>query len=192
MDDILLNVESKERRYAHLRNGSLHDLVVERRKSRQLSGNIYRGRVTNILHNIQSAFIDINEGDNGFIHISDIVENTKKFEDIFEMEFDSEDDSNGFEGFEAVTGAAQGGWGLYNHEVGDDNHSEYDNTVLKSDQGRVGATNSRGGRNSPGNSSDYQSDNSSVYSSYSAFDNESSSVVLSEYDDSHSDEDEIE
>lgn len=88
MHEILLNVESKEIRYAHLKNGQLHDLIVERKKERQLTGNIYRGRVTNILHNIQSAFIDINEGENGFIHISDIIENTKKFEQVYDMDFD--------------------------------------------------------------------------------------------------------
>lgn len=88
MNEILLNVESKETRYAHLYHGSLHDLIVDRKKSRQITGNIYRGRVTNILHNIQSAFIDINEGENGFIHISDILENTKKFEEMFDMDFD--------------------------------------------------------------------------------------------------------
>src|SRR5271168_5215019 len=88
MQEILLNVESKEIRYAHLKNGLLYDLVVERKKERQLTGNIYRGRVTNILHNIQSAFIDINEGENGFIHISDIIENTKKFEQVYDMDFD--------------------------------------------------------------------------------------------------------
>ena len=88
MHEILLNIESKETRYALMRNGILHDLVVERKKERQLTGNIYRGRVRNILHNIQSAFIDINEGDNGFIHISDIIENTKKFEQLFDMDFD--------------------------------------------------------------------------------------------------------
>lgn len=88
MHEILLNIESKETRYALLRNGELRDLIVERRKERQLTGNIYRGRVKNILHNIQSAFIDINEGENGFIHISDIIENTKKFEQLFDMDFD--------------------------------------------------------------------------------------------------------
>ncbi len=90
MDEILLNIESKEIRYAHLRNGQLCDLTVERKKERKLTGNIYRGRVTNILDNIQSAFININEGENGFIHISDIVENTKKFEQVFDMDFDLE------------------------------------------------------------------------------------------------------
>lgn len=88
MQEILLNIETKELRFAHLKNGQLWDLVVERKKARQLTGNIYRGKVTNILHNIQSAFIDIAEGENGFIHISDILENTKKFEEMFEMDFD--------------------------------------------------------------------------------------------------------
>ncbi|MBA3816991.1 MAG: ribonuclease E/G [Parachlamydiaceae bacterium] len=88
MHEILLNIESKEMRYAHLKNGQLYDLIVERKKERQLTGNIYKGHVTNILLNIQSAFIDINEGENGFIHISDIIENTKKFEQVYDMDFD--------------------------------------------------------------------------------------------------------
>ncbi len=93
MEEILLNIESKELRYAHLKHGQLHDLVVERKKNRQLTGNIYRGKVTNILHNIQSAFIDINEGENGFIHISDILENTQKFQEMFDMDFEIEESS---------------------------------------------------------------------------------------------------
>lgn len=88
MKELLLNVESREIRLAHLSNGQLFDLVVERKKKRRLTGNIYRGRVTNILHNIQSAFIDIDESENGFIHITDIIENTKKFEQRFDLDFE--------------------------------------------------------------------------------------------------------
>lgn len=88
MQELLLNVESKEVRCAHLKNGRLYDLIIERKQERQLTGNIYKGRVTNILHNIQSAFIDIKESENGFIHISDILENTKKFESVYDMDFD--------------------------------------------------------------------------------------------------------
>jgi ribonuclease G len=90
MEEILLNVETKETRYAHVRNNQLHDLIIERKKSRQITGNIYRGRVTNILHNIQSAFIDIG-GENGFIHISDILENTQKFQEMFDMDFEMDE-----------------------------------------------------------------------------------------------------
>jgi ribonuclease G len=89
-EEILINVESKETRCAFLHNGVLQDLVIERKNNRQLTGNVYRGRVKNILHNIQSAFIDIDEGENGFIHISDILENTQKFQELFDMDFDLE------------------------------------------------------------------------------------------------------
>ncbi len=89
-EEILINVESKETRCAFLQNGVLQDLVIERKNNRQLTGNVYRGRVKNILHNIQSAFIDIDEGENGFIHISDILENTQKFQELFDMDFDLE------------------------------------------------------------------------------------------------------
>ena len=88
MQEILLNIETKEIRMARLRNGVLQDLVLERKKERQLTGNVYRGRVTNILGNIKSTFVDINESENGFIHISDIVENRKKFEELYEMDFE--------------------------------------------------------------------------------------------------------
>ncbi len=91
--EILINVETKETRCAVLHYGTLQNLIVERSKNKQLSGNIYRGRVTNILRNIQSAFIDINESENGFIHISDIVENTQKFQSMFDMDFDWEYES---------------------------------------------------------------------------------------------------
>ena len=94
MQEILLNIESKEVRCAHLKNGRLYDLIIERKQERQLTGNIYKGRVTNILRNIQSAFIDIDEGENGFIHISDILKNTKKFEQIYDMDFDLDYDSS--------------------------------------------------------------------------------------------------
>lgn len=87
MKEILLNVESRETRLAILINKKLQDLVIEREKSQKISGNIYRGHVINLLENIQSAFIDIGEKENGFIHISDIIENTKKFQRLFDMDF---------------------------------------------------------------------------------------------------------
>jgi ribonuclease G len=88
MKEILLNVESKEIRYAYVKFGILEDLMIERKESKPISGNIYKGKVINILHNIQSAFINMHDNENGFIHISDIIENSKKFEEMFDMDFD--------------------------------------------------------------------------------------------------------
>jgi ribonuclease G len=97
MDEILLNIESKEIRSAHMKNSQLHDLSIARKQDRLQPGNIYRGKVKNLLRNIQSAFIDINEGENGFIHVSDILENTQKFEQIYDMDFDLDFDINALE-----------------------------------------------------------------------------------------------
>jgi ribonuclease G len=91
-NDVLLNVESKEIRYVRLKNGQVIDLTIERKKARQITGNIYRGKVTNVLRNIQSAFIDIGEGENGFIHMSDIVENAKKFEQYFDIDVELDEE----------------------------------------------------------------------------------------------------
>ncbi|HRD55974.1 MAG TPA: Rne/Rng family ribonuclease [Parachlamydiaceae bacterium] len=88
MYEILLNIESKEIRYARLKKGLLDDLIVERKNERQLTGNIYRGEVANVLEGIKSAFININEGENGFIHLSDIEENTEKYKLMYDMDFD--------------------------------------------------------------------------------------------------------
>ncbi len=89
--DILINVESKETRMAIMVHQQLVDFVIERRSFRPITGNIYKGKVTNILANIQSAFIDLGERENGFIHISDIVQNTQKFQEMFDMDFKATD-----------------------------------------------------------------------------------------------------
>lgn len=88
MQEILLNVELGETRFAHLKNGALHNLAIERKNCHQLKGNIYKGQVTNVLSNIQSAFVNIGEGESGFVHLSDIAENTRKLEELFDMDFE--------------------------------------------------------------------------------------------------------
>lgn len=89
MMEILLNVEEQEVRCAHLQNGVLQDLAIERKHSSQLKGNIYKGQVTNVLQNIQSAFVTIGEGESGFVHLADIAENRRKLEEMFDMDVDT-------------------------------------------------------------------------------------------------------
>jgi ribonuclease G len=90
MHEVLLNVESKEIRYAHLKNGQLHDLVYDRKKTRQMKGNIYRGKVINIIPNMESAFVDFSEGGNGFIHLDDLLGNARP-EEMQDVDFDDEE-----------------------------------------------------------------------------------------------------
>ncbi len=48
-------------------DSKLRDFAVERRGEGNLVGNIYRGRVSNVVPGIQAAFIDLNVGKNGFL-----------------------------------------------------------------------------------------------------------------------------
>jgi ribonuclease G len=57
-------------------NGSgmrVAELYVERRGSRSIVGNIYKGVVDNVLPGMEAAFVDIGLERNGFLHVDEIV-----------------------------------------------------------------------------------------------------------------------
>jgi ribonuclease G len=49
------------------------ELYLERRGSRSIVGNIYKGRVDNVLPGLEAAFVDIGLDKNGFLHVDEIV-----------------------------------------------------------------------------------------------------------------------
>jgi ribonuclease G len=49
------------------------ELYVERRGARSIVGNVYKGRVDNVLPGLEAAFVDIGLEKNGFLHADDIV-----------------------------------------------------------------------------------------------------------------------
>src|SRR5205085_677076 len=49
------------------------ELYIERRGSRSIVGNIYKGRVDNVLAGLEAAFVDIGLEKNGFLHVDEIV-----------------------------------------------------------------------------------------------------------------------
>jgi ribonuclease G len=49
------------------------ELYLERRGSRSIVGNIYKGRVDNVLAGLEAAFVDIGLEKNGFLHVDEIV-----------------------------------------------------------------------------------------------------------------------
>jgi ribonuclease G len=46
---------------------------LERRGNRSIVGNIYKGRVDNVLAGLEAAFVDIGLEKNGFLHVDEIV-----------------------------------------------------------------------------------------------------------------------
>jgi ribonuclease G len=49
------------------------ELYIERRGSRSIVGNVYKGQVDNVLDGLEAAFIDIGLEKNAFLHIDEIV-----------------------------------------------------------------------------------------------------------------------
>jgi ribonuclease G len=69
---IIINSEYRERRAALLNNNSLEDLFFERDTYHKIAGNVYRGRVQDVLPGMQAAFVDIGIARNAFIHLNDL------------------------------------------------------------------------------------------------------------------------
>jgi ribonuclease G len=56
-----------------LNGNHVAELYIERRGSRSIVGNIYKGKVDNVLPGLEAAFVDIGLDKNGFLHADDIV-----------------------------------------------------------------------------------------------------------------------
>jgi ribonuclease G len=66
---------SRRRRKPAGRSAEYHvaELYLERRGNRSIVGNIYKGRVDNVLAGLEAAFVDIGLEKNGFLHVDEIV-----------------------------------------------------------------------------------------------------------------------
>lgn len=70
---IIADVNPYEARVALLENGELVEIQVETRGKERLVGNIYKGKVENILPGMQAAFVDIGLEKNAFLYAGDIL-----------------------------------------------------------------------------------------------------------------------
>ncbi|MBN6186508.1 Rne/Rng family ribonuclease [Aneurinibacillus sp. BA2021] len=73
MRKIIMNAAGREARVAVLEDGRLVELYIERPEDRRIVGNIYKGRVENVLPGMQAAFIDIGMEKNAFIYVDDCL-----------------------------------------------------------------------------------------------------------------------
>ncbi|NLN20193.1 MAG: Rne/Rng family ribonuclease [Firmicutes bacterium] len=71
--EIIVNVSLGETRAAVLEDGLLVELYVERENSERIVGNIYKGRVENVLPGMQAAFVDIGLERNAFLYVDDAL-----------------------------------------------------------------------------------------------------------------------
>jgi Rne/Rng family ribonuclease len=69
--EILIQVAQDERRVAVLVDGKLDDFYIELDRHQSMLGNIYKGKVESILPSINGAFVNIGQGKNGFLYLTD-------------------------------------------------------------------------------------------------------------------------
>lgn len=70
--EILISDDEYETRCAVLKGGVLNEIYIERKADTQTLGNLYKGRVENVLPGMQVAFVDIGLDRHAFLHISDL------------------------------------------------------------------------------------------------------------------------
>lgn len=73
MKEILINSKDDYRQILLLEDGNLVEKYEESNKIERIEGNIYIGKVESVLQGMQSAFIDIGQEKNTFIHLKDIL-----------------------------------------------------------------------------------------------------------------------
>lgn len=78
MQEILISKKEDKKTIAILENAKLEEVYEEREESKRLEGNIYLGKVKDILPGMQAAFVDIGEEKNTFIHIKDVLPKISK------------------------------------------------------------------------------------------------------------------
>jgi ribonuclease G len=87
--EILVNVANRETRIAVLDDNQLVELRIEREE--QVVGNIYKGRVENVLPGMDAAFVDIGLDRNAFLYVADILPEYVDSDDEDESEAIAED-----------------------------------------------------------------------------------------------------
>lgn len=75
---IITNSTPDETRIAILENDSMTEFFVDRTRHEkaQVVGNIYQGKVENVLPGISSAFVDVGQEKNAYLYITDVLSDT--------------------------------------------------------------------------------------------------------------------
>lgn len=71
--EIVVNAEKLETRVAVIENGKLEEFLVEHPTEERLVGSIFKGRIQNLEHDLQAAFVDIGLKKNAFLHYWDMI-----------------------------------------------------------------------------------------------------------------------
>jgi len=86
--DIIVNISNTEARIAVMQNGSFAEFYLDRAEQTSLVGNIYKGKVLNLIAGLKAAFVNIGIEKNGFLPLNEIP--FEEFSELFESEIEME------------------------------------------------------------------------------------------------------
>lgn len=76
--EIYIHVTREETKVAVLENQKLVEIYLERSIQERMAGNIYKGKVANVLPGMQAAFVNIGLERNAFLYVEDVQRRHKK------------------------------------------------------------------------------------------------------------------
>ncbi|MGQ9823967.1 MAG: Rne/Rng family ribonuclease [Desulfotomaculales bacterium] len=71
--EIIIHAGEEETKVAVLENDVAVEVYIERSNAQRLAGNIFKGRVENVLPGMQAAFVDIGLEKNAFLYVEDAL-----------------------------------------------------------------------------------------------------------------------
>lgn len=96
MKRVLMDISPDLTRIALAEDGELQELYYESKREESLVGNLYVGRVVNVMPNLQAAFVDIGVGKNGYYYygekraVSDTGKNRPKTGDTLLLQVEKD------------------------------------------------------------------------------------------------------
>ncbi len=84
MKQIIVNVSDFEVKVALIEDNKLVEFFIQDKDKSRIIGNIYKGKVANVLPGMESAFLDIGLEKNAFLYVKDLREFEEKYLDGIE------------------------------------------------------------------------------------------------------------
>lgn len=86
---ILIDVQEYITGVSLIEGNMLKEQYVEYKNANAITGNIYCGRVVNVLHGLQSAFVDIGRERNGFLSVEETMDHKSVLENAISKQIDA-------------------------------------------------------------------------------------------------------
>ena len=73
MKELIIDVKNEIKNIYLVEDGILTEKYTDSEDTNRLEGNIYIGKIQNVIPGLQAAFINIGENRNAFIHLKDVL-----------------------------------------------------------------------------------------------------------------------